>query len=86
MLRKVDIFWEGHKILQISTNYLSYILPDKELVEISKNFEAFSEYMNFNYFINYRLGLMKIPSGVPVVFNWNLWIAITRVHGIKIPR
>ena len=32
---------------EISTNYLSYVLPVKYLVEISQNFVAFSEYMNF---------------------------------------
>ena len=33
---------------EISTNYLSYVLLVKLLVEISQNFVAFSEYMNFN--------------------------------------
>ena len=36
------------KFCEISTNYLSYVLPVKQLVEISQNFVAFSEYMNFN--------------------------------------
>ena len=35
------------KFCEISTNYLSYYLV-KWLVEISKNFVSFSEYMNFN--------------------------------------
>ena len=35
------------KFCEISTNYLSYVLPVKKLVEISPNFVAFSEYMNF---------------------------------------
>ena len=35
------------KFCEISTNYLSYVLPVKYLVEISQNFVAFSEYMNF---------------------------------------
>ena len=36
------------KFCNISTNYLSYVLPVKELVEILLNHVAFSEYMNFN--------------------------------------
>ena len=47
---KVHIFWEGHKILQIcktSTLLLAYVVPVKSKVEISQNFAAVSEYMNF---------------------------------------
>ena len=40
--KKATKFWE------ISTNYLSYVLPVKKLGEISQNFVAFSEYLNFN--------------------------------------
>ena len=43
---KVQIFWEGHKI---STLLLSYVVPVKSKVEISQNFVAFSEYMNFTF-------------------------------------
>ena len=42
---KVHIFWEGHKIF---TLLLSYVVPVKSKVKISKNFVAFSEYMNFS--------------------------------------
>ena len=35
------------KFCEISTSYLSYLLPVRELVEISQNFVAFSECMNF---------------------------------------
>ena len=35
------------KFCEISTKYLSYVLPVKYLVEILQNFVAFSEYMNF---------------------------------------
>ena len=34
------------KFCEISTNYLTYVLPVKWLVEISQNFVAFSEYIN----------------------------------------
>ena len=44
---KVHIFWEGHKILEISTLDLYYVVLVKLTVEIPKNFLAFSEYMNF---------------------------------------
>ena len=35
------------KFLVISTLLLSYVVPVKSKVEISQNFVAFSEYMNF---------------------------------------
>ena len=36
------------KFCEISTVDLSFVVPVKSMVEISQNFEAFSEYMNFN--------------------------------------
>ena len=45
---KAHIFWEGHKILQnLHALDLSYVLTVKSAVEISQNFMAFSENMNF---------------------------------------
>ena len=38
---KATKFWE------ISSLHLSYVVPVKNKVEISQNFVAFSEYMNF---------------------------------------
>ena len=38
------------KFCEISTLLLSYVVPVKSKVEISQNFVAFSEYMNFMYF------------------------------------
>ena len=35
---------------EISNVYLSYVVTVKSTVEISQNFVAFSEYMNFNSF------------------------------------
>ena len=35
------------KVCEISTVYLSYVVPVKYMVEISQDFVAFSEYMNF---------------------------------------
>ena len=37
------------KFCEISTVDLSYVVPVKSTVEISQNFVAFSEYMNFTY-------------------------------------
>ena len=37
------------KFCEISTVDLSYVVMVKSTVEISQNFEAFSEYMNFMY-------------------------------------
>ena len=44
---KVQIFWEGHKILR--NLHLTFVLcsASQSKVEISQNFLAFSEYMNF---------------------------------------
>ena len=36
------------KFCEISTLLFSYVVPVKSKVEISQNFVAFSEYMNFN--------------------------------------
>ena len=36
------------KFCEMSTILLSYVVPVKSKVEISQNFVAFSEYMNFN--------------------------------------
>ena len=36
------------KFYEMSTLLLSYVEPVKSMVEISLNFVAFSEYMNFN--------------------------------------
>ena len=44
ILFKVHIFWESHKILQ---NLHLTFEWHKSKVKISKNFVAFSEYMNF---------------------------------------
>ena len=35
------------KFCEISTSLLSYVVPVKSKAEISQNFVAFSEYMNF---------------------------------------
>ena len=45
---KVHIFWEGHKIFR--NLHLTFVLcsaSQKSKVEISQNFVAFSEYINF---------------------------------------
>ena len=44
------IYYEkATKFCKISTIDLSYAVPVKPTVEISQNFVAFSEYMNFNF-------------------------------------
>ena len=48
---KVHIFWEGHKISRNLHLLLFYVVPVKNKAEISKNFVAFSEYMNFTIWI-----------------------------------
>ena len=43
---KVHIFWESHKMLR--NLHLTFVLCCESKVKISKNFVAFSEYMNFD--------------------------------------
>ena len=50
ILVKFIYFEKATKFYKIFTYYLSYVLPVKWLVEISQNFVALSEYMNFNTF------------------------------------
>ena len=57
---KVHIFWEGHKYFEIFTLLLSYVVPAKSKVEISQNFVAFSEYMNFTW--DYELKFLNCES------------------------
>ena len=42
---------KAKKICKIFTLLLSYVVPVKSKVKISRNFVAFSEYMNFNNYI-----------------------------------
>ena len=45
---KVHIFWESYKILRnLHLTFDRWYIKDKSKVEISQNFVAFSEYMNF---------------------------------------
>ena len=44
LLKFIYLVWEGH---EISTIDLSSVVPVKSTMEISQNFVAFSEYMNF---------------------------------------
>ena len=46
------------KFCEIFTLLLSYVMPVKSKVEISQNFVAFSEYMNFK---NLRVGVNFWP-------------------------
>ena len=46
---KVYIFWEGHKTLQNLQSRFVISMWVKSTVGILQNFEAFSEYMNFNF-------------------------------------
>ena len=50
------------KFCEISTVYLSYVVPVKSTVEISQNFVAFSECMNF-----------KIPQIWPFLKGVSIW-------------
>ena len=57
---KVYISWEGHKVFfEISTIDLSYVVTLKFAVEISQNFVAFPEYMNFKHKIVYIIEIIK---------------------------
>ena len=45
---KFKYFEKATKFCEISTLLLSYVVSVRSKVEISQNFVAFSEYMNFN--------------------------------------
>ena len=62
---KVHIFWEGHKFYEISTIDLTVTTWDKSRVNISQNFAAFSEYMNFkNKFILFFLAVSIMSAEI----------------------
>ena len=44
---KIRYSEKARKLCEIFTLLLSYVVPVKRKVKISKNFVAFSEYMNF---------------------------------------
>ena len=48
---KIIFSEKATKFFEISTLLLSYVEPVKSKVEISQNFVAFSEYMNFTYYL-----------------------------------
>ena len=45
---KVQIFWEGHKVLKKSTNFLQSLSSINQIVRFVQKFVAFSEYLNFS--------------------------------------
>ena len=54
---------------EISTLLLSYVVPVKSKVEISQNFVAFSEYMNFNDFVFFER--IHIFCQICIPQTWN---------------
>ena len=50
------------KFCEICTNYLSYVLPVEELVDISQNFVAFLEYMNFTTYLKAPVSKSGLPT------------------------
>ena len=52
MLVKFIYSEKATNFFKISTVDLFYVVPVKSTMEISQNFVAFSEYMNFNYVTN----------------------------------
>ena len=83
---KIHIFWEGHKICEISTVDLTGTTQDKSTLEILQNFVAFSEYMNFKmtyYFYsqnrfdwkcNQNVNLKINPSACKQIIETHCWI------------
>ena len=60
---KVEVLWEGHKDL-------SYVVMVKSTVEISQNFVAFSEYMNFTY-VPVKLFGKDTNFGWSYTYDWS---------------
>ena len=61
------------KFFEISTVDLSYVVPVKSTVEISQNFVAFSEYMNFNWMFDVWLFMRSTRSQISRaewLMNW----------------
>ena len=56
---------KAKQFCKISTLLLSYVVPVKCKVEISQNFLAFSEYMNFTTFQRERLNDFSFRFFVP---------------------
>ena len=61
------------KFCKISIVDLSYVVPVKSTVEISQNFVAFSEYMNFTYlesrYLIVRLDARNKPDSTSAIFS-----------------
>ena len=55
---------------EISTVDLSYVVTVKSTVEISQNFVAFSEYMNFMFNINERLRKFLNGDAVLIIYSY----------------
>ena len=76
-LLKFIYFEKATKFCEISTVDLSYVVTVKSTVEISQNFVAFSEYMNFNnsFLLDYfefkqKLKLFKLFGTGYFLLTW----------------
>ena len=65
MTLKFIYFGKATTFCEISTEDLSYVVPDKSTVEISQNFVAFSEYMNFTF--DTSLNCQKLGEKLPTL-------------------
>ena len=59
-LVKFTYFEKTSKFCEISTLFLSYVVPINSKVEISQNFLAFSEYMNFTQSTQYYTRIVSL--------------------------
>ena len=61
------------KFFEISTLLLSYVVPVKSKVEISQNFVAFSEYMNFTD-LKPNVSMEFLKQFVKIKSTSSIWI------------
>ena len=79
---KVEVLWEAHKFFEKSPLYICNCLVNvKTTVEISQNFVAFSEYLNFN---KNRIHLPGIPGIFLCFVNVFISSTFSYIFGIHI--
>ena len=75
------------KFYEISTLLLSYVVPFKSKVDISQNFVAFSEYMNFNILYSCLLCILVLSSLIQgPLYKWTLDRTLSKFHFFEITR
>ena len=68
------------KFCEVSTVDLSYVVPVKSMAEISQNFVAFSDYMNFKIFdVTLRTDFLLIRPSIIAMNNIHNFTAFLQI-------